>query len=389
MKHEHMLQFRLQQIWELFRLCVALCVAVCMRRRSIWLVCERGTDARDNGYWFFKYVREQHPEQEVYYLIKRASEDYAKLLPYADHVVEYKSMKHYVLLWRASHLLSTHVQGYFAFAGLGLWIKKMFPYYAAKKHIGLKHGITKDHMSFLDYSNTGLDMIVAGVKPEYDYFISDVYGYPSSVVNLTGHCRFDQLNEFHTKRQILYMPTWREWLYKDGNFAQSEYAQKMNSLLHNSVLTQLLAENDLQLVFYPHYEVQKHIGYFMDTSLDEHIVIADKVHYDVQQLLKESLVLITDYSSVFFDFAYMQKPILFYQFDNERYRLEHYAEGWYDYRCGLGKLVEKEDDLVFSLSELIKSGFRMEEQYIQLSQSYFAYRDASNCERVYNAVLSL
>lgn len=42
--------------------------------------------------------------------------------------------------------------------------------------------------------------------------------------------------------------------------------------------------------------------------------------YDVQQLLKESLLLITDYSSVFFDMMYMNKPVIFYQFDENQYR---------------------------------------------------------------------
>lgn len=389
MKHENILQFRAQQLWELLRLAIAFIVSLMMRRRPLWLVCERGTDARDNGYWFFKYMRDEHAEQEVYYLITRTSEDYKRVVPYLDHVIPYKSMKHYIMLWQATHLISSHIQGYFPFCGLGLWLKKVFPYYQRKKHIGLKHGITKDHMTFMDYSNTGLDMIVAGIKPEAEYFCSNVYGYPAKVVKLTGHCRYDQLNEFSTKRQILYMPTWREWIYRQGDFEQSEFAHRINNLLHNKDLVSLLQDCDFQLIFYPHYEIQKHIDYFAQTPLDSHIILADKTQYDVQQLLKESMVLLTDYSSVYFDFAYMRKPVLFYQFDYARYREEHYAAGWYDYQQGLGPVASTEAELIDILRHMMASGCEMDHSYRALADSYFTYRDNHNCERVYQAIMTL
>ena len=63
----------------------------------------------------------------------------------------------------------------------------------------------------------------------------------------------------------------------------------------------------------------------------DRIIIAD-MKYDVQQLLKESLLLITDYSSVFFDMMYMNKPVNFYQFDEKQYRKSHYKEGYLNYQ---------------------------------------------------------
>lgn len=45
------------------------------RNKSIWLISERGTDARDNGYHFFRYLREKHPEIECYYVITKDSPD--------------------------------------------------------------------------------------------------------------------------------------------------------------------------------------------------------------------------------------------------------------------------------------------------------------------------
>ena len=47
------------------------------KRPHLWLVCEYGKEARDNGFWFYKYVCENHPEQDVVYAIEKSSEDAA------------------------------------------------------------------------------------------------------------------------------------------------------------------------------------------------------------------------------------------------------------------------------------------------------------------------
>ena len=45
------------------------------RRPKMWLICEYGKEARENGYYFYKYVCENHPEQDVVYAIELDSED--------------------------------------------------------------------------------------------------------------------------------------------------------------------------------------------------------------------------------------------------------------------------------------------------------------------------
>ena len=48
-------------------------------KRHIWIVSEMEHTARDNGYWFFKYMRETYPERPVYYPIQFTSPDYPKV----------------------------------------------------------------------------------------------------------------------------------------------------------------------------------------------------------------------------------------------------------------------------------------------------------------------
>lgn len=388
MKHEHTIYFRLQQFWALCKLAVAYVVARFYKPQRIWLIAERGVDAKDNGFVLFKYLRKEQPHLDVYYIISSDSLDVGKLTPYSANVISYRSFAHYVMLWRASVLISTHVQGYFPFVGLGLWFRKVCPSYDAKYHVDIKHGITKDHMSFLDYSNTRLDLIVSGIKPEYDYFLTD-YRYPLEKVCLTGFCRFDQLENTANNRQILLMPTWREWLYKAKDFERSQYAQTYVSLLNNDRLQQVLKQYKMNLVFYPHHEVQKYIDYFKRNCKREHIIIADSAKYDVQTLLKESDLLITDYSSVYFDFAYMRKPIVYYLFDYEQYRREHYGLGWFDYFNGLGVTSMTEDECIEQIEQTLKNKCKMQEVYAKRIEQWIPYKDYNNCRRVYMAISKL
>ena len=70
----------------------------------------------------------------------------------------------------------------------------------------------------------------------------------------------------------------------------------------------------------------------MFESGSDRITIASKETQDVQKLLMDCALLVTDYSSVFFDVAFLRKPVVYYQFDEEEFRKYHYQKGYFDFR---------------------------------------------------------
>lgn len=378
---------RLSQLYMLLEYLVARIITISHHNKKVFLICERGTDARDNGYFFFEYLKKCHNEIESYYIITKDSPDRKKLEKYGDSIVTYRSFRNYRVYSRATHLISTHVHGYHPEVPLFNRLENVFGINRKKYCISLKHGITKDYIPGLQYSETKLDLLICGAKPEYDY-MKQTYGYPDNNLQYTGFCRFDRLMVFKCKKQILVMPTWRNWLNKD-NFLESEYYEAYSDLLTDKNLHQLLEENDLTLVFYPHHELQPYVHHFKKAASYSRIVIADKNHFDVQTLLKESLLLITDYSSVFFDFAYMRKPIIYYQFDIEKYREVHYSQGYFRYEEGFGPLVTDQADLIREIEENVINDCKMADYYLELVDEYFPLHDSNNCERVFNSILSL
>ena len=350
---------------------------------DLWLISERGNDARDNGYVFYKYLREQHPEVNAVYVIDKASVDYERVKG-LGRTVQYGSAEHYALIFVASKLISSHIMGFTPCPGFFVGVDKRVKLFKAQK-IFLQHGIIKDNIEGLKYPNTDVDLFICGAKPEYEY-IKNNYNYPRDVVQYTGLARYDNLMNFRTKKQILLMPTWRKWINSnnDGDFVKSEYFLKYQSLISNKKLNTLLINNGYELVFYPHYEMQKFIHNFV---AGEAVHIAKFSEYDVQDLLKRCEVLVTDYSSVYFDVAYMEKPIGFYQFDKKQFFKSHYARGYIEEEK-FGYVTDSEDELVNFIRLCIHNEYSLDEVN-KYRKSFFVYHDSNNSERIFKEVQKL
>ena len=134
--------------------------------------------------------------------------------------------------------------------------------------------------------------------------------------------------------------------------------------------------------------MQKYIKCF---NIDnENIKVVDNSCIDIQTLLKTSSLLITDYSSVYMDFAYMEKPEIYYQFDEQAYRKGHYKEGYFSYRQdGFGPVVTKESELLQQIIECANSNWSISDIYMERIKNFFSLRDRNNCERTYEAIIKL
>ena len=377
-------------------MCVGYLVSIAFRiaHKNIWLVCERAKEARDNGYWFFKYLCEKHPEIEAVYAIDKASPDFCKV-KHIGKVIQFGSLTHWVYYFAAKKNISSQKEGK-PNAALCYVIENYFG--ARKNRAYIRHGICKDDQRWVYYDVTKMNLFACSAKREYE-FVKEKFGYPEGNVQLLGLCRFDNLLSPHeVKKQIIVMPTMREWLRNissdtekyEGHreIVNTEYFRIWNSFLNNVELNKLLQANGIQLLFFPHASLQKYIHLF--SSFSERVTIANSNEYDVQQLLMESAMLITDYSSIYFDFAYMKKPMVYYQFDYEKYRKGQYQEGYFSYeKDGFGPVVSKESDLIEMIKSVIMKNFVIDEVFFQRAASFFAYNDINNCERTYKAIAQM
>ena len=372
-------------IRHLYQIKMAAILACCsffsfLCKRRPWVLLERGTDARDNAYFFYRYLKEKHPEQKIYYIIDKNSSDYCKV---QEDAVHFGSLKNYWVIATAEKIISSH-----CFNGLPHMNLRIFRFFnLSQRFYFLQHGVTKDDIPALHFDQTGVQLFVCGAQPEYDY-ICEEFGYPPRAVQYTGFARYDALHDVKPKDQILIMPTWRMYISDENNFLQSEYYRQWNQILQNKRLEEYLEKNDLSVIFYPHHEVQKYLHLFHGGS--KRIILADSANYDVQTLLKESKLLVTDYSSVFFDFAYMRKPVVYFQFDQDEFFSKHYNRGYFSYqKMGFGPVTECVESAVEAMIQSANGGFCLTDGYGKRAQIFFPLYDQKNCERIYDAVRSV
>lgn len=350
--------------------------------KKIWIVTEFGYEARDNGYIFFKYMRENHKEDNCYYAISFDSPDYEKV-KVLGNVIRFGSFKHFAYYCAARYLISSKTQGFCPSYYLTLLRKKIHLW---GKYVFLQHGITKDDQKFLYKKKAKIDLFICGAKPEYDD-ISSRYGYKEGEVVYTGFARFDTYHNIETKNQILIMPTWRRNV--EGKvFKETEYFKAWNSLINSSELNELLKKNDLIAYFYMHPHFKDCIGYFDETCSNIKIAPFDKV--DMQLLVRESKMLITDFSSLAFDFGYMKKPVIYYQFDEKEYFDTHYVKGYFDYRRdGFGQVCNLFSQVVDSIAYIIKNNFDISKEVSTNIERFYQLYDTDNSLRIFSSIISL
>lgn len=387
---------KIKDILSIFLFVIAIPEAFFLRKKrpDMWLICEYANEAQDNAFWLYRYICQHHKGQDVVYAINKHSKSYEKVKNLGE-VIQYGGYKHWVYYLAASKNISSQKGGKpnaavcYVLEVSGL-LKNV--------RIFLQHGITINNVTWLAYENTKMNLFVCGAKKEYE-FVKDTFGYPEGFVQYLGFARFDGLHDcVIKKKQILVMPTWREWIVDKTSkafelddmtsFESTEYFKYWNAFLNSKKIAQILEENQLELIFYPHREMQRYIHSF--TTASSRIVMANCEKYDVQTLLKESAFMITDYSSVCMDFGYMRKPMILYQFDQEKFRKGQYDEGYFDYaQDGFGPVCRSLQEVEEEFEKAVNRNLEVEDLYLQREKDFFTLWDTNNCQRIYEAIKKL
>lgn len=357
------------------------------RAREFFLICETPNTARDNGYIFYKYMKENHPEITTYYAIHRKSKDFEKVQKYGS-VVEWGSLKHYYYYMSATKNISSHKEGnpnHPLFTVLHLYLNLY------NNRVFLQHGVLYQDFLMFHQPKTKFKIFITGAKREYD-FVKEQYEYKDEV-RYTGLARFDNLYEgTPDPHSIVLIPTWRRWLDTKEKFEKSDYFKGLFSLINNDQLQDLLEKYDQYLYFYPHLSTQKFIDLYQ--TKNSRVKILDATQVDVQDLLKKGSLLITDFSSIFTDFAYMHKPLIYYQYDEKEFYAKHFpketGKSYYSFeKDGFGKVTRTEKEVLKEIEYYLIHNFQEKGLYKKRVDDFFLLHDQNNCQRIFEEVMGV
>ncbi|ELT2532152.1 CDP-glycerol glycerophosphotransferase family protein, partial [Campylobacter coli] len=355
-------------------------------KSNIWLLMDRDYEADDNAEHLYRYIMQNHPEQKIVFALRKESLDWERLEKEGFNLVEFGSLEFERIIKKASKVISSHADGY------------LTRYITSKQQfIFIQHGVIPNDLSKW-LNSKKIDLFVTSTKAEYDSIANDYnrYKFGKKEVVLTGLARHDALlknNQCNT-RQIVIMPTWRANIVgvalgssKRGlqsDFTQSEYFKKWNLLLNSNILQKLCEKYDYTVVFNPHRNI---IPYLKEFNIPSYIKIASQ-NESLQKLFCNSSLMITDYSSVAFEMAYLNKPVIYYQFDHEEFFSSHTLQkGYFDYKKdGFGPVVEDEESLLKELENLLQNDCNPFGIYKDNIDSTFAFKDGKCCERIYKVI---
>ena len=381
------------------------------KNKNIWLFFDKIYKAGDSSEYLYRYAVDQISKSDssdtadrdkcpnipdkLYYLVDKNTSDYKRLVADGYKVLRRGSFLHRLVFLNA-HMLIASNSTVFAFNDYYLENSRYIRGIPDFQVVCVQHGLSVQKIALAQQrlrDNTRLYFCASKYeienleKPVYDYV-----GY--NALKLTGVPRYDGLVN-KAKKQIMISPTWRmqsamqvtknEGVERDYNpfFKDTPYYKVYNSLINDARLLKAAKEHGYRLsyVLHPIVSPQKD-----DFDKNEYVDIIPSVgDMSYEKLLTESSLLVTDFSGIQFDFAYMRKPLVYYHPEE----LEaHYEEGTYHYdTMAFGEIVKKRDELIDLLIQYMEESCVMKDEYRRRADDFYEYNDHNNCERVYNEMI--
>ena len=367
-------------------------------RKEIWIISDRKNKAGDNGEYFFRYLRNRKPEGiKPFYVINKNCIDYGRLTKFGN-VLDLNSVKYLKTFLKADKIISSAsnflIDNPFGVTQNYIWDLFNFDF------VYIPSGIIKDDLSkYLNRYSTNIKLFVTSTQNEFNSILSKDYGYNKENIILAGLPRFDNLEHYSKlpnddNKIILIIPTWRMEIKenKDSSIYETIYSDtfKLTKFFHfyNSLINDARLLNSMKLynytgIFCLHQNFQ---AQWIDFTKNRKFIIQEFCDY--QQLLLSGSLLVTDYNSIFFDFGYLKKPIIYSHFDYKNYRLYQYPKGLFDYEeHGFGPIYKDINSTVNAIIESMKCNCTIQKKYLRRIESFFTFFDENNNERLYKELI--
>lgn len=361
------------------------------KNKRIWLTFDKMYKTGDNGDYFYRYALKQKDGIIKKYVANKGYPDTIQMQKEGLKPLLFATWKQRLYFLNASIIAATHAN-IPVFSGTApakfMYTQDLF----RGEVVCIQHGLAVQQLAHnlnSQYDNTR--KFYCASPYEIKNLSQDAYGYyDKKDLELVGLARYDGLVN-NDQRQILITPTWRAYISMPvsiGNtrpysedFKETVYYKVFSSLITNPKLVETAKRCNYRIVYLLHPVISSQIDDFKPL---EGVEVKSPVGVNYEKILTESSLMVTDYSGVQFDFAYMRKPVIYYHTPKLP---PHYEEGGFFYdSMGFGEICEDETVLVDTLCEYMERECQMKEFYRNRADEFFAFSDHNNCERIYQAI---
>lgn len=213
------------------------------------------------------------------------------------------------------------------------------------------------------------------ISSDYECQIFKKYGFSDDKFIKAGEARWDLLlnRSEESEKSILLMFTWRR--LNPLSFEKSLYKKNLLQLLNNKDLTEYLKLHNIKLYFAPHHALLTNQG--IDFKIDNpNVEVIDTCK--ISQYIRKCSCLVTDFSSVAFDFMFQNKPVLCYLLDYEDRGLNKFDRkdlDCFDYKKYIFPNVYfDENSIVEKIKYYADKNFQCEADVLEKYDKFFYYR---------------
>jgi hypothetical protein len=371
------------------------------RFRDAWVLMDRIHDADDNGERLFEHLRATRPDINAWFVLERGTPDWERLTARGEsRLVAHGSWAWKMLMLNCAWLLSSHIDQAIVRPPE---ILRILPKPAWRFGF-LQHGVIKDDLSRW-LNRVEADLVCVSTEAELASVVGDgtAYRWTAKETRTTGLPRFDRLltkgNAVPPDQRdlVIVAPTWRQWLTLplasgsqrrdlDSTFRDSDYVRSWTALLGSPKIADAVARRGWRLGFMPHPNLQSMLG---QLDLPANVEPLSFAGVDVQELYARCALLVTDYSSVAFNTAYLDRPVVYFQFDRDAMLGGYHVgrRGYFEYeRDGFGPVAEDLRAAERAIVAAIERGPQPAPKYRRRIAAAFPIRDGQACARVVAAV---
>ena len=368
---------------------------------NAWVFMDRNTDANDNAEHLYRWVRANRPEVNAWFVLDENSKDWARLAAEGFRLVAHGTSEWRKLMLHAVHLASSHIDVYVV-NPLPRW-RYGNPRFS---FTWLQHGVTNYDISRWVNSKPA-ELFVVVTPQEKESIAGDgPYTFTDREVVLTGFPRHDELlrkrraTSDAERDLILVMPTWRKKLagaqvpgsnerLKNPDFPMSQFALEYNALIGSERLREVAARTGKRVVFMPHPNMRPYLD---DFEVPDWVEVWDYGTRNVQDVIARAALMITDYSSLGFEAAFLDVPLVYFQFDASSFFDGSHVgrRGYFDYeRDGFGPVATNVAAVEAAVERIGADGFVSDTAYLERTRGAFVTRDELNSQRVFEAMAAL
>lgn len=212
-------------------------------------------------------------------------------------------------------------------------------------------------------------LIITGY-PRNDVFVDS--SRDNQVIDILEH-------RVANSKKIIYMPTHRRFGADGGAFSVDEMFS----------IDKMLVENNMVMLYKPHFHELKNF-LSVEDQFSNIVLAKDQLIYgDVYSYIGGFDLLISDYSSIMYDFLCAKKPVIMFPYDYDAYQASE--AGVYDFyqQYPVGPICYCWDDVIREAVTLLHNDSEWTRKEEEARKIFHPFDDGKNCERVFNATMKL